>query len=34
MQVLWLVMVTLGLVVCGVLGLAVVTHLAAWTRRR
>jgi hypothetical protein len=34
MQVLWMVMVTLGLVVCGVLGLAVVTHLAAWTRRR
>jgi hypothetical protein len=34
MQVIWMVMVTLGLALCGVLGLALVTHIAAWTRRR
>jgi hypothetical protein len=34
MQVLWMVMVTLVLALGGVLGLAVMTHLAAWTRRR
>jgi uncharacterized membrane protein YqjE len=34
MQVLWMVMVTLVLALGGVLGLAVITHLAAWTRRR
>jgi hypothetical protein len=33
MQVLWMVMVTLGLAFCGVLGLALVTHISAWTRR-
>jgi uncharacterized membrane protein YqjE len=34
MQVLWMVMVTLVLALGGVLGLVVLTHLAAWTRRR
>jgi hypothetical protein len=30
----WMVMVTLGLALGGVLGLALVTHVAAWTTRR
>jgi hypothetical protein len=34
MQVIWMVMVTLGLALSGVLGLALVWHVAAWTRRR
>jgi hypothetical protein len=34
MQVMWVVMVTLVLALSGVLGLAVVTHVAARTRRR
>jgi hypothetical protein len=34
MQVMWMVMVTLVLALGGVLGLAVVTHVAARTRRR
>jgi hypothetical protein len=34
MQVMEMVLVTLGLVLSGVLGLALVTHVAAWTRRR
>jgi hypothetical protein len=34
MQVLWMVFVTLGLALTGVLGLAVVSHAAARTRRR
>jgi len=34
MQVRWMVLVTLGLALSGVLGLAVVTHVAARTRRR
>ncbi len=34
MQVLWMVLVTLGLALSGVLGLAVVSHVAARTRRR
>jgi hypothetical protein len=34
MQVMWMVLVTLGLALSGVLGLAVVTHVAARTRRR
>jgi hypothetical protein len=34
MQVIWMVMVTLGLVLGGILGLAVVTHVTAWARRR
>jgi hypothetical protein len=33
MQVLWMLMVTLVLVLSGVLGLAVMTHAAARTRR-
>jgi hypothetical protein len=33
MQVIWMVMVTLGLALSGVLGLALVRHVAAWTRR-
>jgi hypothetical protein len=34
MQVIGMVMVTLGLALSGVLGLALITHVAAWTRRR
>ena len=34
MQVLWMVLVTLGLALSGVLGLAVVSQVAARTRRR
>ena len=34
MQVLWMLMITLILALSGVLGLAVVTHAAARTRRR
>jgi hypothetical protein len=34
MQVLWMLMITLALALSGVLGLAVVTHVAARTRRR
>jgi hypothetical protein len=34
MQVLWMMLVTLGLAPTGVLGLAVVSHAAARTRRR
>ena len=34
MQVLWVLMITLILALSGVLGLAVVTHAAARTRRR
>ena len=34
MQVMWMVLVTLGLALIGVLGLAVVSHVTAWVRRR
>jgi hypothetical protein len=34
MQAMWMVLVNLGLVLSGVLGLAVVSHAAARTRRR
>ena len=34
MQVMWMVMVTLALAVAGIVGLAVVTHVTAWARRR
>ena len=34
MQVMEMVLVTLGLALSGVLGLALGTHVAAWTRRR
>jgi hypothetical protein len=34
MQAMWMVMVTLGLALRGVLGLAVVTQVSSWTRRR
>jgi hypothetical protein len=34
MQVMWMVLATLGLVCCGVLGLALASHVAAWARRR
>jgi hypothetical protein len=34
MQVMWMVVVTLALALSGVLVLALVSHLAAWTRRR
>ena len=34
MQVMEMVLVTLGLALCGVLGLALVTHVADWTKRR
>jgi hypothetical protein len=34
MQVMWMVMVTLVLALSGVLGLALITHVAARTRRR
>ena len=34
MQILWMLMITLALAPSGVLGLALVTHAAARTRRR
>jgi hypothetical protein len=34
MQVIWMVMVSLVLALSGVLALALMTRLAAWTRRR
>jgi hypothetical protein len=34
MQILWMVLVTLGLALSGVLGLAVLSHAAARTKRR
>jgi hypothetical protein len=34
MQILWMVLVTLGLALSGVLGLAIVTHAAARSGRR
>lgn len=34
MQVIWMVMVTFGLAVSGILGLALATHVGARTRRR
>jgi len=34
MQIIWMVVVTLVLALSGVLGLALVSHVAAWTRRR
>ncbi len=34
MQVMWMILVTLGLALVGVLGLAVMTHVSAWARRR
>ena len=34
MQAIWMVMVTLGLALSGVLGLAVVTQVSSRTRRR
>ena len=34
MQVLQMVLVTLALALSGILGLALVTHVAAWTSRR
>ena len=34
MQVMEMVLITLGLTLSGVLGLALVTHVAAWTRHR
>ena len=34
MQAMWMVMVTLVLAFCGVLGLALASHVAAWTKRR
>lgn len=34
MQILWMVLVTLGLALSGVLGLAVLSHTAARTKRR
>jgi hypothetical protein len=34
MQIIWMVMVTLVLALSGILALALVTHLAAQTRRR
>ena len=34
MPVMWMVMVTLALALSGVLGLALITHVAARTRRR
>jgi hypothetical protein len=33
MQVIWMVMITLVLAFGGILGLALVTRIAAWTRR-
>jgi hypothetical protein len=34
MQVIWMVMVTLGLALGGILGLAVMTQVTSWARRR
>ena len=34
MQVMWMVLVTLGLALCGILGLALLAHLDARTRHR
>jgi hypothetical protein len=34
MQILWMVLITLMLALSGVLGLALASHVAAWTRRR
>jgi hypothetical protein len=34
MQVMWMVLVTLALAVAGIVGLAVVTQVTAWARRR
>jgi hypothetical protein len=34
MQVMWMVLVTLGLAFCGILGLVLASHVAAWTKRR
>jgi hypothetical protein len=34
MQIIWMVLVTLGLALSGILGLALVTCIAAWARRR
>jgi hypothetical protein len=34
MQILWMVLVTLVLACCGVLGLALASHVAARTRRQ
>jgi Sigma-70, region 4 len=34
MQIIWMMLVTLVLALSGVLGLALVTHIAAWTRRQ
>jgi hypothetical protein len=33
MQVMWMVLITLLLACCGVLGLALALHVAAWARR-
>ena len=34
MQIIWMVLVTLVLALTGILGLALVTRIAAWARRR
>ena len=34
MQVMWMVLVTLGLALGGILGLAAITQITAWARRR
>jgi hypothetical protein len=34
MRVIWMLVITLALACSGVLGLALVTHVAVWTRRR
>ena len=34
MEIIWMVLVTLMLALSGILGLALVTRIAAWTRRR
>jgi hypothetical protein len=34
MQVVWMVIETLLLILAGVIGLAVLTHVAAWVRHR
>jgi hypothetical protein len=34
MQVMWMVLVSLGLALGGILGLAVITQVTAWARRR
>jgi hypothetical protein len=34
MQIIWMVLVTLVLALSGILGLALVTRIAAWARRR